>query len=175
MTNDIIWSTHGSNLRKVGPRDAKTREAPVEPIDFPSLVRFARGHSTWAQLMGWTPSSIAGASEVGRQLYLAGRLDEAKLIFEMLARANPHDAYVLCGLGAVAAAMDDVDRARHAWRASLAVSRSFAQSAFNLAELELREGNPTAAAPWIRYVLEHTSDGPLRDRAKGLEALLPTE
>ncbi|MEL6759001.1 MAG: tetratricopeptide repeat protein [Myxococcota bacterium] len=168
MFNDIRWSTPGKTVATERKQEAAADVTEIEPLGYPALVELARGRRTWAQLLQWTPSSVAGAAEVGRQLFEAGRLDEARLIFETLAAANPRDAHVLTALGVVYLSFDERDRARMAWRAAVAASPRMAFAWLSLAELEWHEDRVEEATEYLKRGMRVVDDGPQRERAHAL-------
>ena len=168
MFNDIRWSTPGKTVATQRKQETVVDATEIEPVGYPALVELARGRRTWAQLLRWTPSSVAGAAEVGRQLFEAGRLDEARLSFETLASANPRDAQVLTALGVVYLSFDERDRARMAWRAAVASSPRMAFAWLSLAELEWHEDRIDRAAEYLKRGMRGGEEGPQRERAQAL-------
>src|SRR5687768_7394816 len=65
------------------------------------LKSFARGEMTWAEVEGMTWEEANAIAQVGCELADAGRLQEARVIFEGLVAGNPKDSGTRAALGTV--------------------------------------------------------------------------
>lgn len=170
MADDVRWSTsaYPAPLRK----SSKPVDETVEPLDYATVLRYARGQATFAKLMRWTPSSIAAACEIGRTMYDQGRLTEARTVFECVTEANPHDGYAMAALGAVYRALDRDEQAETALEAALSIRPDLAFGWIQLVELLIENRRHPEARQRLTRALTHVETGPMRDRLLGLEPLL---
>ncbi|MEL6546695.1 MAG: tetratricopeptide repeat protein [Myxococcota bacterium] len=171
MAEDVIWSTHGFTVRKSAPAVEKAPEE-VEPLDYATVLSFARGSATFAKLVNWTPSSVAAACEVGRTLLEQGRMGEAQAIFEALSSANPNDPYVLGALGIAYRGQGFADDAMLAFKAALALRPGLGFAALQLVELQIEEGFGDDARNTLKHAIDCTADGPTREKMRGLAIAL---
>src|SRR5690349_13943681 len=63
------------------------------------LKAYVKGDLTWAELEGMTFEQARGIAQVGCDLAEAGRVEEARVLFEGLVEGNPHDAAARAALG----------------------------------------------------------------------------
>ncbi|HMK72285.1 MAG TPA: tetratricopeptide repeat protein, partial [Myxococcaceae bacterium] len=105
------------------------------------LVRaWARGEATWAEVEGIGAAEAAAIARVGVELAAAGRLGEARVVFEGLVELNPHDAGAHAALGTVYQRLGRNDDALAAYGAALVVDPRQPVALGNRGELLLRLG-----------------------------------
>lgn len=105
------------------------------------LVRaWARGEATWAEVEGMGAAEAAAIARVGVELAAAGRLGEARVVFEGLVELNPRDAGAHAALGTVYQRLGRTDDALAAYGAALGVDPYQAVALGNRGELLLRLG-----------------------------------
>src|SRR5690242_713106 len=85
--------------RVIKSKELKTMELHSELKT--KLRSFAKGKITWAELEGMTWEQAKGIAQVGCDLAAAGRLEEARIIFEGLVEGNPFDTAARAALGTV--------------------------------------------------------------------------
>ncbi len=101
------------NLKTVVRNENRSRRrAAVTGNDRALLRRFLRREITFAQLEGMTADDALKLAETGHGYFRAGRLGEARTIFEGLAAVNHLDPYPRQVLGAICERQDDPDGAR---------------------------------------------------------------
>src|SRR4051812_5119782 len=66
-----------------------------------TLSAVASGETTWAEVEGMTFEEAKAIAQVGCDLAAAGRLDEARIVFEGLVAMNPRDSAAHAALGTV--------------------------------------------------------------------------
>src|SRR3954453_3238165 len=84
------------------------------------LNAFARGEMTWAEVEGMTFEEAKAIAQVGCDLAGAGRLEEARVIFEGLVEMNPKDSAARAALGTVYQKLGRAGEAMVEYSASLA-------------------------------------------------------
>ena len=105
------------------------------------LVRaWARGEATWAEVEGMGPAEAAAIARVGVELAAAGRLGEARVVFEGLVELNPRDAGAHAALGTVYQRLGLNDEALAAYGSALGVDPRQPVALGNRGELLLRLG-----------------------------------
>jgi hypothetical protein len=138
-------------------------ERGIDPSeDIEDTARFARRASTMAIEEGSVPILIDALAIHGRVLALEGRHERARALFrESVATGRAHRcrtslSWVLCELGKVSLAMDDVPGARVAYADALemslevAPSRKIEVACKGLAEVERRAGNELGERHWLQ-------------------------
>ena len=76
-----------------------------------TMLKVATGHSTWAEVEGLTFEVAKGIAQVGCDLAAAGRLDEARIVFEGLVAMNPRDSAAHAALGTVYQKLGRIEQA----------------------------------------------------------------
>ncbi|MBJ6759408.1 tetratricopeptide repeat protein [Myxococcaceae bacterium JPH2] len=104
------------------------------------LKAFARGESTWAEVEGMTFEEAKAIAQVGCELAAAGRLDEARILFEGLVEGNPRDSAARAALGTVYQKLGRLDEAVAEYSAALARDAANPVALANRGELYLRKG-----------------------------------
>jgi tetratricopeptide (TPR) repeat protein len=111
-----------------------------------SMKSYLRGETTWAQLEGMTLEEARGIAQLGCDLAEAGRLEEARILFEGLVAGNPKDASSQAALGTVYQKLGRLDEALAAYEAALAVDARHVVALTHRGELRLRRGESSGWA-----------------------------
>ncbi|ABF88185.1 tetratricopeptide repeat protein [Myxococcus xanthus DK 1622] len=104
------------------------------------LKAFARGEVTWAEVEGMTFEEAKAIAQVGCDLAAAGRLEEARILFEGLVEGNPKDAAARAALGTVYQKLGKLDDAIAEYSAALEREPDNPVALANRGELYLRRG-----------------------------------
>lgn len=80
-------------------KGTKTMHSSSDVVAEITAVR--EGKSTWSEIEGLTSSHAKAIAEIGCDFAAAGRLDEARVVFEGLVAMNPKDAAAHAALGTV--------------------------------------------------------------------------
>jgi Flp pilus assembly protein TadD len=105
------------------------------------LKAFARGESTWAEVEGMTFEEAKAIAQVGCDLAAAGRLEEARILFEGLVEGNPKDTAARAALGTVYQKLGRLEEAIAEYSAALAREPGNPVALANRGELYLRKGD----------------------------------
>jgi Flp pilus assembly protein TadD len=105
------------------------------------LKAFARGESTWAEVEGMTFEEAKAIAQVGCDLAAAGRLEEARILFEGLVEGNPKDTAARAALGTVYQKLGRLEEAISEYSAALAKEPGNPVALANRGELYLRKGD----------------------------------
>lgn len=105
------------------------------------LKAFMRGEMTWAEVEGMTWQEAKGIAQVGCDLASAGRLEEARVIFEGLVAGNPKDSAMQSALGTVYQKLGRLDEAKAAYDAALDLDPRNPVALGNRGELRLKGGD----------------------------------
>ena len=105
------------------------------------LRSFARGEITWAEVEGMTWQEARAIAQVGCDLAAAGRLEEARIIFEGLVAGNPKDSGAQAALGTVYQKLGRISDALGAYDAAVEVDPRNPVALANRGELRLRAGD----------------------------------
>ncbi|NTX00548.1 tetratricopeptide repeat protein [Myxococcus sp. CA051A] len=104
------------------------------------MKSFARGEATWAEVEGMTFEEAKAIAQVGCDLAAAGRLEEARILFEGLVAGNPRDAGARAALGTVYQKLGRLEEAIAEYSAALARDAAHPVALANRGELYLRKG-----------------------------------
>ncbi len=105
------------------------------------LKAYARGEMTWAEVEGMTWEEAKAIAQVGCDLAAAGRLEEARIIFEGLVEGNPKDSSSRAALGTVYQKLGRVEEAVAEYSAALQDDPRNPVALANRGELRLRKGD----------------------------------
>lgn len=105
------------------------------------LKSYARGEMTWAEVEGMTFEEAKAIAQVGCDLAAAGRLEDARIIFEGLVEMNPKDSASRAALGTVYQKLGRTDEAIVEYNAALAQDSKNPVALANRGELRLKKGD----------------------------------
>ncbi|MHB8878790.1 MAG: tetratricopeptide repeat protein [Myxococcaceae bacterium] len=105
------------------------------------LKSFARGETTWAEVEGMTWEEAKAIAQVGCDLATAGRLEEARIIFEGLVAGNPKDSASRAALGTVYQKLGRLDEAIAEYTAAIDQDPRNPVALANRGELRLKGGD----------------------------------
>ena len=105
------------------------------------IKAYARGEMTWAEVEGMTFEEAKAIAQVGCDLAAAGRLEDAKVIFEGLVEMNPKDSAARSALGTVYQKLGRTDEALVEYNAALAQDSKNPVALANRGELRLKRGD----------------------------------
>jgi Flp pilus assembly protein TadD len=133
------------------------------------LKAFARGEMTWAEVEGMTFEEAKAIAAVGCDLAAAGRLDDARVVFEGLVAGNPMDSSARAALGTVYQKLGRTEEAITEYGLALDTDARNPVALANRGELRLKAGDRAGFADLADAVeadpYGETSAG---RRAKGL-------
>jgi Flp pilus assembly protein TadD len=105
------------------------------------LKSYVRGDLTWSQVEGMTWETAKAIAQVGCDLATAGRLEEARILFEGLVAGNPSDSASRAALGTLYQKLNRVDEALTEYSAALEHDAKNPVALANRGELRLRAGD----------------------------------
>jgi len=105
------------------------------------LRAYARGEMTWAEVEGMTFEEAKAIAQVGCDLAAAGRLEEARIIFEGLVEGNPKDSASRAALGTVYQKLGRLEEAVTEYSEALRHDPKNPVALGNRGELRLKQGN----------------------------------
>jgi len=105
------------------------------------LKAYARGEMTWAEVEGMTFEEAKTIAQVGCDLAAAGRLEEARVLFEGLVEGNPLDNAARAALGTVYQKLGRSKDALAEYNAVLEKDPKNPVALGNRGELHLKQGN----------------------------------
>jgi Flp pilus assembly protein TadD len=105
------------------------------------LNAFARGEMTWAEVEGMTFEEAKAIAQVGCDLAAAGRLDDARIVFEGLVAGNPKDSGARAALGTVYQKLGRTPEAITEYTAALEADPKNPVAWANRGELRLKAGD----------------------------------
>jgi Flp pilus assembly protein TadD len=106
-----------------------------------NLVAVARGEMTFAELEGMTFEEAKAIAQVGCDLAAAGRLEEARTVFEGLVAMNPKDSAARAALGTVYQKLGRLQDASSEYSAAICSDAKNPVALANRGELRLKSGD----------------------------------
>lgn len=113
----------------------------LETEDLKTLRALASGDITLAELEGMTFEQAQEIARTGVELAEAGRLEEARVVFEGLTASNLRDSAAWAALGTVYQRLERREEALAAYDACLALDPGNPVALLNRGELRLRQGD----------------------------------
>lgn len=111
-----------------------------------------RGRNAWAEVDGVNWQEAKAIAQVGCDLAAAGRLEEARIIFEGLVEANPKDSAVLSALGTVYQKLGRIEDALSAYNTAIELDPRNPVALGNRGELRLRNDDREGFSDLARAV-----------------------
>lgn len=134
------------------------------------------GRSTWAEVAGMTSGDAKIIAQIGCDLAAAGRLDEARIVFEGLTAMNPKDTAARAALGTVYQKLGRITDALIEYSAAIDGDPKNPIALTNRGELRLKANDKEGFTDLARAVQAdphgETSAG---RRAKGLVKAITTK
>ncbi|XXF76666.1 tetratricopeptide repeat protein [Myxococcaceae bacterium GXIMD 01537] len=126
-------------MGRIIKHEGKTMELSGETVE--RLRTFARGEVTWAEAEGMTFEEAQAIAKVGCELAAAGRLEEARILFEGLVAGNPKDAAARAALGTVYQKLGRTEDALREYSAALERDPRNPVALVNRGEIYLKRAN----------------------------------
>ena len=147
--------------------DANGKPTTVTPNN---IARFMRGELTWAQVQGLSMQQVYSIAEIGYKLFMQGKYNDARTIFEGLIVLNPYDGYFYSVLGSIFAKQGKNEEALQNYTAAVHLSPFDIPSLINKAELLLKLGKFEEAFADLKKAIEvgEQNSNPAVIRAKAL-------
>lgn len=147
-------------ILKMGADEMQTEQLKTK------LRAYARGDMTWAEVEGMTFDEAKAIAQVGCDLASAGRLEEARIIFEGLVEGNPKDSASRAALGTVYQKLGRIDDAVLEYSEALRHDPKNPVALGNRGELRLRRGDRDG----FRDLAEAVQSDPHGETAAGRRA-----
>ncbi|MBI2567979.1 MAG: tetratricopeptide repeat protein [Candidatus Schekmanbacteria bacterium] len=134
------------------------------------LQRWLKGGMSLAQAKGFTTQDIVGIAHLAHMLYLQGKTDSAKIIFEGLEALEPNDAFIQSALGAIYLRDENEAAALRHLNRALELKPNDIYALCNRGELRLRASMFQEATEDLRRAIALDPDGndPAGMRARAL-------
>lgn len=137
-----------------------------------SLVQqWSRGQTSLKQIMGMSEEELHAIASQGYYLFLEGKAEAAKVLFEGLVAIDPRNAYYFRALGAIYWRLKDSQRAIRQFGYAIKVAPRDVASYINRAEVYVAEKELDAARADLAMALQLVGEGasPLRNKALALQ------
>ena len=106
-----------------------------------TFKKWVAGEATWAEVEGMTFEQASAVARIGCDLAAAGRLEEARVVFEGLVAMNPKDAAARSALGTVFQKLKRTEEALAEYTEALLLDPQNPVALTNRGELRLRSGD----------------------------------
>lgn len=134
-----------------------------------TLDALAKGETTWAEVEGMTFDQAKAIAQIGCDFAAAGRLDEARTVFEGLVAMNPKDSAARAALGTVYQKLGRIEEAVTEYSAAIVRDPKNPIALANRGELRLKAGDRQGLADLAQAVeADPHGETPAGRRARGL-------
>ena len=123
--------------------------------------QWSEGRVTLKQIVGLSDEELFAVSSQGYFMFLQGKTEPARVIFEGLVAIDPKNAYYYCALGAIYWRLKEPQKAVKQVTYAIRVSPKETSSYINRAEVYVSQKSFKAARADLRYALQH--GGPQED------------
>ena len=106
-----------------------------------ALLAVVAGDATWAEVEGMTFEEAKAIAQVGCDLAAAGRIDEARIVFEGLVTMNPRDSAAHAALGTVYQKLGRIEEAITEYSTAISGDAKNPIALANRGELRLKGGD----------------------------------
>ncbi len=113
------------------------------------LQGFLLGKLTWAQVEGWSAQDLYAYATVGSQLFRAGKIEEAKRVFEGCEAINSKDWYFPYCLAQIHIVQGDYEEATACLKRSIASPLQRPEPYLLLAGCALQQGDEQQAVSYL--------------------------
>ena len=135
--------------------------------------RFLENELTWAEVEGMTAAQARQISRIGCELAAAGRLNDARIVFEGLVAGNPKDSSAQAALGTVYQRLQRKAEALDCFDQAIAACPANVVALAYRGELRLRGGDAAGLEDLARAVeVDRTGASAAGRRARTLLAVL---
>lgn len=143
---------------------------PEAKWDEEALQKFVKGELTLAELQGVDKDSQQKLVHLGYRMLTAGKLQDARLVFEGLVALNPYEPYFLLAAGSVAQQQERFDDAEHWYSRALDREPKHSVARANRGEVRVMLGHVEGATEDLMEAvkLDPQAKEPTTARARGL-------
>ncbi len=121
--------------------------------------KWAKGQVTLKQIVGLSETELYAIAQQGYLMFLQGKLDQARIIFEGLVAIDPKNAYYYRALGAIYWRGKESQKAVKQFTYAIRVSPKEISSYINRAEVYVAQQNFKAAKTDLKQALEKSRPG----------------
>ncbi len=134
-----------------------------------TLLAVANGETTWAEVAGLTFENAKAIAQIGCDFASAGRLDEARIVFEGLVAMNPRDSAAHAALGTVYQKLGRIDEAVGEYSAAIVGDAKNPIALANRGEIRVKAGDREGLTDLTQAVeADPHGETPAGRRARGL-------
>jgi tetratricopeptide (TPR) repeat protein len=135
------------------------------------VQQWSQGQTSLKQIMGLSEEELYAIASQGYYLFLEGKAEPAKLIFEGLVAIDPRNAYYYRALGAIYWRLKDAQRAVRQFGYAIRVAPDDVASYINRAEVYVASQQFDQAGVDLRAALDIAQDSQRALRNKALAML----
>ena len=137
--------------------------------------QWSQGKVSLKQIVGLSEEEMYALSSLGYMLFLQGKSQEARVIFEGLVAVDPRNPYYYRALGTIYWRLKDNQKALKQFTYAIRVAPRDISSYVNRAEVHVATRNFKAAAADLRHALENGRhhELPLLNKARAMLRMIP--
>ena len=138
------------------------------------VEQWAAGQASLGQIVGLSPDELYAIASQGYFLFLQGKVEPARVLFEGLVAMDPRNAYYHRALGAIYWRLKDSDKAIRQFTYAIRVAPKETSSYINRAEVYVATAQFALARGDLRHALAHAqpSETALVNKARAIVRMI---
>lgn len=153
---------------------ANNAEAQLKERLAKLVEKWSQGQVSLRQIVGLNANELHAIASQGYLLFMQGKTESARIIFEGLVAVEPRNAYYYRALGAIYWRLRDPQKAIKQFTYAIRVAPKDVQSYINRAEVYVAERKLAEAKSDLRFALDNAGpfDGALVRKARAMLRML---
>lgn len=157
------------------PPDILTHSAPMQQRLQALSEQWSQGRVSLKQIIGLQDTELFAIANQGYHLFLQGKSEPARLLFEGLVALDPRNAYYYRALGAIYWRLKEPQKAVRQFTYAIRVAPREIASYINRAEVYVAQNQYKLARNDLNFALSNASShqAPLAQKAQAMLRMLP--
>jgi len=137
--------------------------------------QWSKGRVTLKQIVGLNDAELFAVANQGYYMFLQGKSEEARVVFEGLVAVDPKNAYYYRALGAIYWRLREPQKAVKQFTYAMRVAPNDVSSYVNRAEVYVAMRNYSSARDDLRFALENAvaAEQALVNKARAILRMIP--
>jgi Flp pilus assembly protein TadD len=155
--------------------DIQVHSAPMQKRLQALTEQWSQGRVSLKQIVGLQDAELFAIASQGYYLFLQGKSEPARVLFEGLVALDPRNAYYYRALGAIYWRLKEPQKAIRQFTYAIRVAPAEVSSYINRAEVYVAQGQFKLAQADIRFALNNAAahEVPLANKARAMLQMLP--
>jgi predicted Zn-dependent protease len=156
--------------------DIQAHSGPMQQRLLALAEQWAQGRTSLKQIVGLQDAELYAIASQGYYLFLQGKSEPARVLFEGLVAIDPRNAYYYRALGAIYWRLKEPHKAVRQFTYAIRVAPREISSYINRAEVYVAQQQFKLAQADIRFALNNAQphEAPLANKARAMLQMLPS-